>query len=104
MILIFNKIDECESNSAMEWMHDFVKFHERMASEDEDSYISSFNQSLSTVLDEFIQAFPSVSVNSLTGEGVEEFLHQLDKIVVDLLPKYKHPLEEQMKGIHLERQ
>ena len=104
MILIFNKIDECENNNAMEWMHDFVKFHERMASEDEGNYISSFNQSLSTVLDEFIQAFPSVGVNSLTGEGVEEFLHQLDKTVVDLLPKYRLPLDEQMEGLQLEKQ
>lgn len=103
MILIFNKIDECENNDAIEWMHDFMKFHEKVASEGDDNYISSFNQSLSTVLDEFIQAFPSVSVNSLTGEGIEDFLHQLDKVVGDLLPKYNVSLEGQMEDMQLEK-
>lgn len=73
IIVVLNKIDEADSGFILDWISDFRRFQEALEAERE-SYISSFSQSASLVLEEFYSNFPVVSVSSHTGEGMDRFL------------------------------
>lgn len=79
IVVVLNKIDEASSEFILDWILDFRHFQEALEAES-GSYISSFSQSTSLVLEEFYSNFPVVSVSSRTGEGIDQFLAAIHKL------------------------
>ena len=84
-ILVFNKTDVEPHDFAVEWMQDFEAFQAALAThkgttddEGEPTYMNSLMNSMSLVLDEFYKHLKAVSVSSLTGDGMNEFLEAVD--------------------------
>jgi GTPase SAR1 family protein len=86
-IVVMNKIDVVDAKYAVEWMNDFEVFQEALQSET--SYVGNLAMSMSLALDEFYQNLRTVGVSSMTGEGLEEFLEQLDDATQEYERDYK---------------
>ena len=84
-VLVFNKTDVQEDAFARQWMEDFEAFQAALAgsagsrdSEGEPTHMNSLMYSMSLVLDELYKHLKSVSVSSLTGDGMKEFFEAVD--------------------------
>ena len=75
MVIVFNKIDEKDSEFAKEWMADFESFQTALNENSGDGdYMGSLMTSMSLVLEEFYNTLDVVSVSALTGQGFDDFL------------------------------
>lgn len=82
MIIVFNKADSQDSEFAKEWMTDFEVFQTALKLDDDENgtgYMGSLMSSMSLVLEEFYNALDVVSVSSLTGQGMPEFLESVER-------------------------
>lgn len=64
-VIVFNKVDVVSHEFAQEWMRDFEAFHEALAAQQDESYMSSLTRSMSLVLDEFYSNLHSVGKESV---------------------------------------
>lgn len=55
MVCVFNKTDVITSDFVHEWMNDFEAFNDALDKDRKEEYMTSFNRSLSLVMDEFYQ-------------------------------------------------
>jgi hypothetical protein len=81
-------------------MTDFEAFQEALhtdaTSPSGDTYMSSLNQSMALVLDEFYQHLRTVGVSAVTGEGMPEFFEAVQSSVEEYETEYKPMLEKMM--------
>ncbi|EJT98134.1 hypothetical protein DACRYDRAFT_71208 [Dacryopinax primogenitus] len=103
-LLVFNKTDVRDCGFAVEWMRDFEKFQEALASggaQEEDSgiggygqgrgeptYMNSLMNSMSLVLDEFYKHLTAVGVSSLTGAGMDDFFVAVSQARAEYMRDY----------------
>jgi hypothetical protein len=92
LLLAFNKVDVVKHQFAVEWMDDFEAF--QAAVEGDSSYSSSLSRSLCLVLDEFYKNLSNAGVSAVTGEGIEDFFHQVDKCADEYMESYRPDLEK----------
>ncbi|PWN44776.1 hypothetical protein IE81DRAFT_286794 [Ceraceosorus guamensis] len=118
-ILVFNKTDVQPSAFATEWMSDFEAFqaalNEGNATEpssvatnrpgsgrrrtgEDAGYINSLMNSMALVLDEFYSNLRTVSVSSVTGEGLPNFFKAVDEARAEYLADYRPELERLAKA------
>ncbi|KJH50835.1 Putative ATP binding protein [Dictyocaulus viviparus] len=106
-IVIFNKSDIVSPSFARSWMNDFERFDQALE-ESRSSFMNDLSRSLSLALDEFYSGLKTVSVSSLTGEGMEEFMKMVADCVeqykIEYVPLYNRLVEEKMKLNEQERQ
>ncbi|VDM60857.1 unnamed protein product [Angiostrongylus costaricensis] len=85
---------------ARSWMNDFERFDQALE-ESRSSFMNDLSRSLSLTLDEFYSGLKTVSVSSLTGEGMEDFMKMVTECVeqykTEYVPMYSRVLEEKMK-------
>lgn len=72
----------------LQWMDDFEAF--QAAVEGDSSYSSSLSRSLCLVLDEFYKNLSNAGVSAVTGEGIEDFFHQVDKCADEYMESYRY--------------
>ncbi|VDK81998.1 unnamed protein product [Onchocerca ochengi] len=82
-IVVLNKADIIKPTFATKWMNDFESFQEAL-DQNSTSYMNDLTRSISLVLDQFYQNLATVSVSSLTGEGIDDFL----KLTQDCVKQY----------------
>ncbi|KAG5237129.1 ATP-binding family protein [Salix suchowensis] len=92
LVLAFNKTDVAQHQFALEWMEDFEAFQAAMRSDD--SYMSTFSQSLSLVLDEFYKNLRSVGVSAVSGAGMDAFFEVIEASTEEYLETYKSDLDK----------
>ncbi|KAB5538391.1 hypothetical protein DKX38_015924 [Salix brachista] len=92
LVLAFNKTDVAQHQFALEWMEDFEAFQTAMRSDD--SYMSTFSQSLSLVLDEFYKKLRSVGVSAVSGAGMDAFFEAIEASTEEYLETYKSDLDK----------
>ncbi|KAJ6432101.1 hypothetical protein OIU84_019372 [Salix udensis] len=92
LVLVFNKTDVAQHQFALEWMEDFEAFQAAMRSDD--SYMSTFSQSLSLVLDEFYKNLRSVGVSAVSGAGLDAFFEAIEASAEEYLETYKSDLDK----------
>ncbi|KAE9413569.1 hypothetical protein Angca_008666, partial [Angiostrongylus cantonensis] len=99
-VVVFNKADIVSPAFAHSWMNDFERFDQALE-ESRSSFMNDLSRSLSLTLDEFYSGLKTVSVSSLTGEGMEEFMKMVTECVeqykTEYVPMYNRVLEEKMK-------
>ncbi|VDK79396.1 unnamed protein product [Litomosoides sigmodontis] len=93
-IVVFNKADIIKPTFATKWMNDFESFQEAL-DQNSTSYMNDLTRSLSLVLDQFYQNLATVSVSSLTGEGIDDFLKLAQNCVKQYFEVYR-PMYEQL--------
>ncbi|EFO25122.1 GOP-2 protein [Loa loa] len=93
-IVVFNKADIIKPTFAMKWMNDFESFQEAL-DKNSISYMNDLTRSLSLVLDQFYQNLATVSVSSLTGEGIDDFLKLTQDCVKQYFEVYR-PIYDQL--------
>ncbi|CDR94760.1 XPA-binding protein 1, putative [Babesia bigemina] len=76
----------------LEWMDDYNAFYEAVMQDD--SYMASFSRSCALMLNEFYSDIKSDGVSSMTGEGFEEHLKNLEKCREEYKTSYLPWLEE----------
>lgn len=96
LVVVFNKTDIQSSEFLKEWMTDFEKFEQSL--EAEQDYISNLTRSLSLVLDTFYADLKTVSVSSVTGLGMEEFLESIKSARKEYLEIHLKEREEMNKS------
>jgi len=96
IVLVFTKIDIISHQFAINWLKDFDTFDE--ACKENDSYMTSFVQSMGLMIGEFYNNFPCVGVSSLTGEGMDDLFSALQTAASDYNSGYKVDLEEKIKA------
>jgi hypothetical protein len=69
-------------------MEDFEAFQGAMRSDD--SYMSTFSQSLSLVLDEFYKNLRSVGVSAVSGAGMDAFFKAIEASAEEYMETYKY--------------
>ncbi|OIR59097.1 MAG: XPA-binding protein 1 [Amphiamblys sp. WSBS2006] len=72
-VLAFNKTDAKDHAFAIEWMknpHDFLR-------ESNSTMAGMFSQAITSVLEEFHQAIPTVGISARTGDGLGELLGKI---------------------------
>jgi translation initiation factor IF-2 len=72
-------------------MEDFEAFQGAMRSDD--SYMSTFSQSLSLVLDEFYKNLRSVGVSAVSGAGMDAFFKAIEASAEEYMETYKYFLK-----------
>ncbi|XP_061973552.1 GPN-loop GTPase QQT2-like isoform X3 [Populus nigra] len=92
LVLAFNKTDVAQHQFALEWMEDFEAFQAAMRSDD--SYMSTFSQSLSLVLDEFYKKLRSVGVSAVSGAGMDAFFKAIEASAEEYMETYKSDLDK----------
>lgn len=92
IVLAFTKTDIVSHQFAVEWMQDFDVFD--TACKDNDSYITSFVQSMGLMIGEFYDNFPCVGVSALTGEGMDDLFKAIQTSANDYLTGYKVEMEK----------
>ncbi|KAJ6768495.1 GPN-LOOP GTPASE [Salix koriyanagi] len=92
LVLAFNKIDVAQHQFALEWMEDFEAFQGAMRSDD--SYMSTFSQSLSLALDEFYKNLRSVGVSAVSGAGMDAFFKAIEASAEEYMETYKADLDK----------
>ena len=100
-ILVFNKTDIVSHQFAEDWMNDWESFQSTLLSDT--SYMSSLNNSLSLVLDEFYKNLHRVGVSAMSGEGIEKLFEEIDKSVesynTEYLPFLKEKIENKVSTV-----
>jgi translation initiation factor IF-2 len=80
-------------------MEDFEAFQAAMRSDD--SYMSTFSQSLSLVLDEFYKNLRSVGVSAVSGAGMDAFFKAIEASAEEYMETYKYFLKPSTRYILL---
>uniref|UniRef100_A0A1I8EHM2 GPN-loop GTPase n=1 Tax=Wuchereria bancrofti TaxID=6293 RepID=A0A1I8EHM2_WUCBA len=93
-IVVFNKADIIKPTFATKWMNDFESFQEAL-DQNSTSYMNDLTRSLSLVLDQFYQNLATVSVSSITGEGIDDFLKLAQSCVKQYFEVYR-PMYDQL--------
>ncbi|CAG9531563.1 unnamed protein product [Cercopithifilaria johnstoni] len=93
-IVVFNKADIIKPIFATKWMNDFESFQEAL-DQNSTSYMNDLTRSLSLVLDQFYQNLATVSVSSLTGEGIDDFLKLAQNCIKQYFEIYR-PMYDQL--------
>lgn len=93
-IVVFNKADIIKPTFATKWMNDFESFQEAL-DQNSTSYMNDLTRSLSLVLDQFYQNLATVSVSSMTGEGIDNFLKLAQGCVKQYFEVYR-PMYDQL--------
>lgn len=96
LIVVLNKTDLQSSQFLIDWMTDFEKFEQAL--ENEQDYISNLTRSLSLVLDTFYADLRTVSVSSVTGIGLSDFLEAVESSRTEYLEVYLKEREEMNKS------
>uniref|UniRef100_A0A915PI67 GPN-loop GTPase 1 n=1 Tax=Setaria digitata TaxID=48799 RepID=A0A915PI67_9BILA len=104
-IIVLNKADIIKPTFAMKWMNDFESFQEAL-DQNSISYINDLTRSLSLVLDQFYQNLATVSVSSLTGEGIDDFFKLAQECIKQYFevyrPMYDKLLQEKAESLSKE--
>lgn len=95
-IVVLNKADIVKPTFATKWMNDFESFQEAL-DQNSTSYMNDLTRSLSLVLDQFYQNLATVSVSSLTGEGIDDFLKLTKDCVKQYFEVYRPMYDKLMK-------
>ncbi|VDD91083.1 unnamed protein product [Enterobius vermicularis] len=95
-VIVLNKADIVKPTFITKWMKDFESFQDAL-NDNKSSFMNDLIRSLSLVLDEFYEKFSSVTVSSLTGEGLEEFLLQTKSCAKEYSEVYL-PMVEKMQN------
>ncbi|MCP9259322.1 Gpn-loop GTPase 1 [Dirofilaria immitis] len=93
-IVVLNKADIIKPTFATRWMNDFESFQEAL-DQNSTSYMNDLTRSISLVLDQFYQNLVTVSVSSLTGEGIDDFLKLAQNCVKQYFEVYR-PLYDKL--------
>ncbi|VDM95106.1 unnamed protein product [Thelazia callipaeda] len=95
-IIVLNKTDIVNPTFAKKWMSDFESFQEAL-DQNSSSFRDDLTRSLSLVLDRFYQEIPTVSVSSLTGEGIDDFLKATKDCIKQYHEVYRPVYEKLLK-------
>lgn len=79
LIIVYNKKDVVNEDLCVKWMKDYNLL--QTAINEQSDYISSFSYSLCLTLEEFYKTIKFVAVSSKNGDGFEELLSCIDKII-----------------------
>jgi GTPase SAR1 family protein len=97
-VIVFNKIDVVRHDFAVKWMRDYEAFNDALSNDQ--SYSSSLANSLSLSLDEFYKTINAVGVSAVTGEGIDQFLKEIDKAATEYEQTYLVDLERRKKRLN----
>ncbi|TPX46972.1 hypothetical protein SeMB42_g03018 [Synchytrium endobioticum] len=95
LLLAFNKTDVVSHRFAVDWMADYETF--QGALRDDGSFMDSYIQSMSLVLDEFYHHLRSAGVSAVTGAGMKEFFEGVDDAIGEYHKEYKPEMERMAK-------
>eukprot|EP00201_Polytomella_parva_P007376 CAMPEP_0175079380 /NCGR_PEP_ID=MMETSP0052_2-20121109/24785_1 /TAXON_ID=51329 ORGANISM="Polytomella parva, Strain SAG 63-3" /NCGR_SAMPLE_ID=MMETSP0052_2 /ASSEMBLY_ACC=CAM_ASM_000194 /LENGTH=308 /DNA_ID=CAMNT_0016349693 /DNA_START=114 /DNA_END=1037 /DNA_ORIENTATION=+ len=86
LLLVLNKIDVTRHEFAKAWMEDFDVYQEALDAVSDSSvarnssgYASSLSRSLALVLEGFYDGLHVCGVSAVTGEGIENFLNEVEE-------------------------
>jgi GPN-loop GTPase len=96
LVLIFNKVDVCSHDFALEWMADFEAF--AAALDADASYSATLSRSMALALEEFYRNLRAVGVSALTGQGMEDFLAAVEEGAKEYDEVYRPELEARKKA------
>ncbi|CAH8479014.1 unnamed protein product [Dicrocoelium dendriticum] len=114
-IVVLNKTDIIDCSFAIEWMRDFESFQEALAGHRSadcaaeleadgssaypgtSQYMMGLVNSMSLVLDEFYSGLRCCGVSSITGEGMEQLLLEVDRATVEYHETYAQWLRNRRK-------
>ena len=94
MICAFNKVDVVGCGFAVEWMNDFEAFNEVLDTDRKEEYMSSFNRSLSLVMDEFYSNIARCGVSAVSGAGFSDLFRCVDEAAAEFHATYAPALEQ----------
>lgn len=100
LIVVLNKNDLQSGQFLLDWMKDFDKFMNDLESCED--YSSTLTRSLALVLDEFYSNLRTVSVSSLTGLGLDDFMEAVEdakKEYIEVYAKERKELNESAKEV-----
>jgi len=97
MVCAFNKTDVVGCAFATEWMNDFEAFNDALEADRKEEYMTSFNRSLSLVMDEFYKNIRRCGISAVSGEGFSGLFAALDQAGEDFYESY-HPEMEMRKA------
>uniref|UniRef100_A0A183DY49 GPN-loop GTPase n=1 Tax=Gongylonema pulchrum TaxID=637853 RepID=A0A183DY49_9BILA len=95
-IVVFNKADIVKPSFATKWMDDFESFQEAL-DQNSSSFVTDLTRSLSLVLDQFYKDLITVSVSSLTGEGIDDFLKRAKDCIQQYFDVYRPMYDKVLK-------
>lgn len=78
MVCAFNKTDVVGCEFATEWMNDFEAFNDALEADRKEEYMTSFNRSLSLVMDEFYKNIRRCGISAVSGSGFDALFAALD--------------------------
>jgi GPN-loop GTPase len=96
MVCAFNKTDVVGCRFATEWMNDFEAFSEALDADRKEEYMTSFNRSLSLVMDEFYRNIKRCGISAVSGDGFSALFTALDESAVEFYESY-YPEQERRK-------
>lgn len=98
LVVAFNKSDVVSAEFCMEWMRDYEKFQTALDNDTNSGFYGSLTRSLSLVLDEFYTNFThACGISAVTGDGVDDFLQQVENATNDFKLDYIQDLKNRME-------
>ncbi|EPX75175.1 uncharacterized protein SOCG_04420 [Schizosaccharomyces octosporus yFS286] len=113
LIIVFNKCDVQDAEFAKKWMLDFEEFQQAIVKDEGTSaegatsgYMGSLVNSMSLMLEEFYRHLDFVSVSSVTGEGMDDFLKAVDSKAEEYKNDYLPEIErlKEIQKVEKEKQ
>ncbi|KAL0210572.1 hypothetical protein RCL1_005008 [Eukaryota sp. TZLM3-RCL] len=95
LIVVWSKSDAASTSILDEWLANPESLEQML--DQESSYLSVFQRSLSLVIEEFYSTLNTVAVSSLTGHGIDKLLEKIQGTRTEYETEYKQIYDKEME-------